>query len=29
MGTQFFPALRTGRAVKSQKLIELYAAGAG
>jgi hypothetical protein len=29
MGTQFFPALRTGRAVKSQKLIELYAAGGG
>jgi hypothetical protein len=29
MGTQFFPALRTGRAVKSQKLIELYAASGG
>jgi hypothetical protein len=29
MGTQFFPALRIGRAVKSQKLIELYAAGGG
>lgn len=29
MATQFFPALRTGRAVKSQKLIELYAADGG
>jgi hypothetical protein len=26
LGTRFFPALRQGRAVKSQKLIELYSA---